>query len=352
MVRPDRLASGTAGVFPSPPEYVPYRQVGDRPNVIVDGMPLQSTVLMLSHWPGNDTPEPLRRDTSTAIVFAYLDTPQLHQSLPVVSNNHFDEDGLFSMFTLCAPDIAMSHRELLIDASVAGDFGVFESRQAARLCFVIESCADPACSPLDAAIFRRCERQMIAGLYRAMLERLPEILGDLSAHRQLWTKQDSHLDESLRQLEAGTVRIEEDPSVDMAVVRISAGLPDRIATRYLRAERAPVHPFAIHQHTHCGRLLRVQGRQYELQFRYESWVHLASRRPALRVDLAPLAQQLNRIETACGTWIAEPVGEVVPRLFLDGSDASSIDADRFVDICRDYLANAPIAWDPYSWKPA
>ncbi len=352
MVTPDRLASVAERIFPPPPEYVPYREVGDRPNVIVDGTPLKSTVLMLSHWPGNDTPDRLRRDTSTAIVFAYLDTPQLHQAVPVVSNNHFDEDGLFSMFALCAPDAALNHRELLIDASVAGDFGVFESRDAARLCFVIESCADPACSPLDAGIFRRCERRTIAGLYQAMLERLPEILDDLPAQRKLWAQQDRHLDESLRKLDAGTVRIEEDPSVDMAVVHIPAGLPARTATRYLRAEQAPVHPFAIHRHTHCGRLLRIQGQRYELQFRYESWVHLASRRPALRVDLAPLADELNRIEMAAGNWLAEPVGEVVPRLFLDGADASSIDVDRFVDICRDYLANAPVAWDPYSWKPA
>ena len=330
--------------------FVPYAEVGPRPNVIVDGAPLKSTVLTLSHWPNNQTPAELKRDTSTESVFAYLDTAHFHQAIPVVSNNHFDEDGLFSMFALCQPELALGYRDLLIDASRAGDFGVFESRDAARLCFAIESCASPKTSPLSEAVFSGCERQRVANLYPAMLDYLPGLLADLPSQRSLWEGQDTQLEESLQRVAKGDVTIEEYPALDLAVVILPEDLPERTARRYLEPERAPLHPFAIHQSTTCNRILRVQGERIDFQYRYESWVQLQSRRPALRVALAPFADELNVIETAPGTWVGEDVNEVAPRLYLDGVDCSQISLDRFKDLLTGYLGKAPVAWDPYDWQ--
>ena len=171
-------AGAAPAALPPPPEFVPYRELGDRPHVIVDGAPLRSTVLTLSHWPNNATPAALKRDTSTAIAFAYLDSPAFHQSVRWVSNSHFDEDGLFSMFTLCQPELALRHRRLLVDASAAGDFGVFTLRDAARLCFAVEAFACPELSPLPPEPFAGCERARTARLYPAMLSLLPELLED------------------------------------------------------------------------------------------------------------------------------------------------------------------------------
>ncbi len=56
--------------LPAPARYIPYSDIGDQPHIIVDGAPLDSTVLTLSHWPNNQTPDSLQRDTSTATVFA------------------------------------------------------------------------------------------------------------------------------------------------------------------------------------------------------------------------------------------------------------------------------------------
>jgi len=337
--------------MPPAPDYVPYAKLRGRPNIIVDGAPLKSTVLTLSHWPNNVTPPELLRDTSTETVFAYLAAPEFHVTVPAVSNNHFDEDGLFSMFALREPVMALRYRDLLVDASRAGDFGIFRQRDAARLCFAIEACADPATSPLDPKTFEVCERERVVRLYRQMLERLPDLIEQLPAHQALWSVQDAHLDESLSLVGQGQVAIEEIPSGDIAVVRIPAGLPARRLRRYLAPEQGAVHPFAIHQATDCNRILRIQGARYELQYRYESWVQLASRRPALRVSLEPLAERLNQIESAPGTWRGEPVTEVAPRLYLDGADGSRISAEEFIRLVCDYLASAPVAWDPYDWQP-
>jgi hypothetical protein len=336
--------------LPAPAHYVPYGDLGMRANIIVDGPPQKATVLTLSHWPNNDTPPELRRDTSTAIAFAYLDEPSLHRSEDIVSNSHFDEDGLFSMFALVDPVSALRHRDLLIDASRAGDFGVFQHRDAARLAFTIEHYTDPHASPLPKSTFAVCEQRRTARLYDAMLQKLPDLLDDLHGYAHAWSEQDLHLERSLAWLDDGTVTVEEFPDLDLAVVRMPLDLPEAGARRYLHTERAPVHPFAIHRHTDCNRLLRIQGRRYELQYRYESWVQVQSRRPALRVGLEALAALLNEHETAPGTWCAEGVMEVAPRLYLDGIDASDIPETVFIDRLRDYLATAPVAWDPYDWK--
>jgi hypothetical protein len=336
--------------LPAPVRYVPYAELGERPNIIVDGPPQAATLLTLSHWPNNGTPAALKRDTSTAIAFAYLDSPASHCDAALVSNSHFDEDGLFSMFVLVDPPTALKHRALLTDASHAGDFGVFADRDAARLAFAIETLADPHASPLPASTFAVCERLRTARLYEAMLEQLPSLLEDLPGHAGLWAEQDRHLGRSLAWFDDGTVDLQEYPAVDLAVVRMPLDLPEATARRYLRAERAPVHPFAIHRYTNCNRLLRIQGRRYELQYRYESWVQLQSRRPALRVDLEPLAAILNERETAPGTWHADGVMEVAPRLYLDGADASGIPAGEFIDCVSAHLGSAPVAWDPYDWR--
>ena len=66
--------------------------------------------------------------------------------------------------------------------------------------------------------------------------------------------------------------------------------------------------------------------------------------------LDELAARLNARETAPGTWCADAVTEVAPRLHLDGIEASGIpEAEFFACLC-DYLREAPVAWDPYDWE--
>ena len=134
--------------------YLPYAAASSEPNVIVDGTANDRTLITLSHWRRSGTPADLMADTSTAIVFNYLDRPDLHVPADVVSNNHFDEDGLVGIYALLEPEAAASRRDLLIDVAQARDFGVFRSRRAARIAFAISAHADPSRSPFPAATIR------------------------------------------------------------------------------------------------------------------------------------------------------------------------------------------------------
>ena len=74
--------------------YVPYGELGGRPNVVVDGSPADGTLLCLSHWPGIGSPAEFAADLSAQMAFRYLGAFDRHDGAELVSNNHFDQDGL------------------------------------------------------------------------------------------------------------------------------------------------------------------------------------------------------------------------------------------------------------------
>lgn len=334
--------------LPIASRYCPYSQLGERPNIIVDGRAQRSTVLTLSHWPWNTTPSSLLRDTSTDIVFAYLDAPEHHQNIPLVSNSHFDEDGLLSMYALVSHEHALKHRNLMIDASCAGDFSVCSNPDAAKLSFVLAAYADPDLTPLPKEIFGGSDTEQIAGLYTHMLDVLPELLEDIPGKQRYWEDEYTHLQESEAAIKSGDVVIDEVPDLELAMVHIPDDMPARTVRRYLSRWQRSVHPIAVHNTTECSRLVWIKGDSIEFQYRYESWIQLASRRPARRIDLSGLANQFDDIETAGGSWEFEGVNEVAPRLHLQGSCRSSIGAEEFLARLSDWLRTQPIAWDPYN----
>jgi hypothetical protein len=337
--------------LPASARFVPYGAARTLPNIVVDGAPLPSTVLTLSHWPNNQSPAAVRRDTSTATVFAWLDAVELHRSVPWVTNNHFDEDGLFSMYALIEPERALADRELLIAGSFAGDFGVVTHRDAARLCFAIEALTDPEVSPLPADVFAEPDR--VSALYTAMLDSLPALLRDCHdgwpRFGDFWVQQDEHLTASRALLADGVVTIVEHPDLDLAVVRIPSYLRRRTARRYLVDEPAAIHPFAVNSATPRSRILRVQGAHYEFEYRYESWVQLATRRVPLRVRLDDLAARLNELDGGA-VWVAEDPTGTAPRLHRPDGEPSRIPLDTFLLELEGALTSAPVAWDPYDWQ--
>src|SRR5215467_10991989 len=104
-------------------EYLSYDSLDDRPNIIVDGSGNAGTILTLSHWPHSGTPAEFKADTSTEIVLNFLASPrrvEYEAKASIVSNNHFDEDGLMSVWAMLNPEKAQELRERLIEVATAG----------------------------------------------------------------------------------------------------------------------------------------------------------------------------------------------------------------------------------------
>ena len=176
--------------------------------------------------------------------------------------------------------------------------------------------------------------------------------GQSDRFRKFWETEDQVLADSEQALRQGDVTIEELPEVDLAIVRVAEKRAPQTIHRFTGAGKEACHPMAIHNATLCNRVLILQGRRYALMYRYESWVQFASRRPPKRVSLDELAKSLNALEQAPGEWCAESANDVVPRLYLDGAEQSSLSPERFIDETRRQLNVAPVAWDPWDWKPA
>ena len=139
-----------------PLPYVPVEELHDRPHVLVDGATRPGSLLTLSHWPQSPTPAGFgprsfgpdrlrlpsrlrgRRDAgagrSSAGVRSALAAAGRAEA---VTNDHFDEDGLVSVFAMTDPRLALSNEELLVEIASCGDFGVVGSRTAARIAFTI-----------------------------------------------------------------------------------------------------------------------------------------------------------------------------------------------------------------------
>src|SRR5579862_9056028 len=262
--------------------YCPYDEL-DAPNIIVDGAGKPTSLITLSHWPHSGTPQELKDDLSAQIVFRYLDRPHFWVNAELVSNNHFDEDGLVGVYALLHPSEAQAQRALLTDIAAAGDFGTYRLREAARTAFVLSTFADPELSPLDGEIFKRPYPVLAARLYAELLPRLPEIIKDLELFRPYWEAEDALLADAEAMIRRGAITIEEVPSLDLAIVTLPEDIAATKVHRFTQDRRAACHPMALHSAIRAFRILVLQGHHYELQYRYETWIQYMSRRPLPRL---------------------------------------------------------------------
>jgi hypothetical protein len=345
---PEPVKSGKSAVAAArggPLSFVPYHELGGRPNVIVDGSPADGTVLCLTHWPGIGSPPELQADLSAEMAFRYLRRFDRHGSAAAVSNNHFDQDGLVSVYALAFPEQALARQRLLTDVARAGDFATFDQREAARVSMVIAAYATPGRSPLGT--LTPDYPAMTAQLYEELLGRLGELCDHPDRYRALWAEEDATLSASEAALASGKVSIEEVAELDLAVVTVAGDCPRAGGHRFGGMWAPGLHPMALYNATQRFAVLVVRGQSYEFTFRYETWVQYQTSRPRPRVDLTGLADRLNREETGPGRWVAEPVSDLTPALRLDGAEQSGIAPRAFRTLLEDHLRASPPAWDPY-----
>src|SRR3989442_15135019 len=118
--------------------------IADVPKLSVDGT--VDNAIHFSHWKGNETPASMKADTSTEIalnVVASSSRNELTKGIDLVTNNHFDTDGVLSVWTMLNGEHALPLRDKLIAAAEAGDFSEFSSIDAARASIVIQGSDSP-----------------------------------------------------------------------------------------------------------------------------------------------------------------------------------------------------------------
>src|SRR5438128_11560347 len=89
--------------------------IADVPKLSVDGT--VDNAIHFSHWQGNKTPASVKADTSTEIalnVVAAANRDELTQGIDLVTNNHFDTDGVLSGRTILNGERPLPLRDQLI----------------------------------------------------------------------------------------------------------------------------------------------------------------------------------------------------------------------------------------------
>ena len=333
--------------------FVPCHQLDGRPHVVVDGGPTEGTVITLSHWPGSPTPIELLDDLSAQIAFHALDRPGVLdgvERLEIVTNNHFDQDGLASAFALIDPEAAQARRARTIDVARAGDFATFVERDSLRIAFALAAWADPQRSPLESSVFDGDYEDQCGRLYEALLPRMPELLDAPETLRPWWETEDAHLTESLAAIERGEVTVEERPDIDLAIVTVPEAWANRMTTRFTIARSEALHPAAVNAVTDRLRIATVQGDRSRVECRYETWVMFSSRPVMPRPDLRVLADRLNDDEPGDARWRADAPGALTPSLWLQLGD-SGLGPERFRAELERFLADAEGAWNPFAVSP-
>jgi len=311
--------------------YVPYHKLGKTPNVIVDGRSNDATVLALSHWPDSGTPVQYRADLSAQIVFNYL-ADHAAVSCEVVSNNHFDEDGLVSLFSMLYPKLAEQYKEILIDVASAGDFGTFVDRDAARISFVLSAWSTPDLSPLNQGVFARPYPEVTAILYEELLVRLPNVIEKIDNLKRYWVEEDDFLSLTQEAINQKDIVVDEFKDLDLAVVMITdekfPPVPKEQSPSWVSSV---LHPMAIHNKTDCMRVLVMKGQHYELYYRYETWIDFVSRPLCRRIDLCELAKRFSTLEKGAAHWQFTGNDEIISRLKMNGAEESTIEPISFID---------------------
>src|SRR5438105_11586193 len=118
--------------------------IADLPKLSIDGT--VDNAIHFSHWNGNKTPAQVKADTSTEIalnVVAAANREELTQGIDLVTNNHFDTDGVLSVWTMLNSERALALRDQLIAAAEAGDFSELSSEDGVRASIVIQGSDSP-----------------------------------------------------------------------------------------------------------------------------------------------------------------------------------------------------------------
>ena len=312
-------------------EFRAYYELEGQPNIIVDGSPHKDSVLVLSHWKGSGTPQEYIRDTSAEIVLDYIEKNELPLEANCVSNDHFDEDGLIGIFSVLNRDYALARKDALIDIAEAGDFRKFKHYDSAKVIFCISKLLEKQSKFISEDIYSKPYPEYAAECYRKTLEILPSIVEDINKYEKYWIDEFVFLKQSEDRIKSGEVTISEMPENDLAVVT-------------LLNERDSIHEMAINNQTNKTQIVMRQGQKFSFMYRYETWVQYKSFAYPLRVNLSPLAQTLNKLETNGNVWEYQGSKSIVP--YLLSSKASSLSFERFYSLLTEALNNSQPDWDP------
>jgi hypothetical protein len=301
-------------------------RLASMPFLCVDGV--VPTGHNLSHWPGNRTPPHLKADTSTEMALKLARDPGREswlRGVAIVTNNHFDTDGLLSVYAVLHPEQALGHEEALVQAARAGDFGEFNTPDAFKFDAIVSAFDDDEASPIADDIRGRPEHERYQIIYDRLLSMLPDLLATTGRFKPLWSKPLAGLMRSLLSVRS-VAQVREHDAARLTVIETTRPLEQmarfNVARhhRVLTADRIP------------------EGWIYEMAFQVYSWFDTVTPPRGGRIDLTELATAFDALETGQkGRWTYTGNDSLDARLYRAGPDGSPLPSTLPLEVVEQRL---------------
>jgi len=313
------------------------------PKLSVDGTVDNS--IHFSHWQGNTTPAEVKADTSTEIALNLVASPnkaELTKGIDLVTNNHFDTDGVLSVWTVLTGERALAHRELLIAAAEAGDFSEHSSDVGVRVSIAIQGSDQASPNNDDGSPLAR----LLAGeavdddarAYELVLPEVERLLANIDDYESLWREGWNSVAAAIESFERGKSNVTEYSDSRISLVTLAPELFDGAGfspTRHA-APYTAISKFAR------GELFLIAiptagGWFYRLDYSYYSWAETVVRPRIRRRDLTSALELLNsREENLDGRWQTDNREMTSAVKFLNNGTlaASRLEPDQVVSVLQ------------------
>ncbi len=317
------------------------------PKLSVDGIVANS--VHFSHWEGNETPAEVKADTSTEIALKLVGSPnkeELMRGIKLVTNNHFDTDGVLSVWTVLNVfngERALPLHDKLIAAAEAGDFSEFRNEEAVRASIVIQgsdqaSANNDTGSPLAASLAGE-EVDDDARAYQLVLPEVERVLTKTNEYEPLWRTGWEQVAKAIESFERGTSRVDEHLDAGVSLITLA---PEVFSSSGFNPTRHAA-PYTAISYYAKGRLFLIatpvqDGWTYRIDYPYYSWAETVVRPRIERQDFTPLISHLNQIEkNHFSRWKLDATEMTSAVKFLDGGGTlapSKLAPDEVLNLVR------------------
>jgi hypothetical protein len=314
------------------------------PKLSVDGTVAKS--LHFSHWHGNRTPAALKADTSTEIALKLVGSANYHElteGIELVTNNHFDTDGVLSVWTVLAGERALLLGEKLVAAAEAGDFSEYSTADGVRASIVIQGSDMPALDDKEGSPLARLltgeDVKDEARAYSVVLPLVERVLTRTDDYESLWRDAWEYIAAGLESFARGDSKVEEQADVRLSFVALAAELfgPHGFDPALDAAPYTAISHYARGQFYLIAAPMRG-GWAYRADYPYYSWAETVVRPTIARRDFQALVSRLNQLETHDeGRWRLDDRELSSAFKFMDESGrqrASGLAPERVVEELR------------------
>jgi uncharacterized protein DUF6687 len=279
------------------------------PKLSVDGTVDNS--IHFSHWEGNSTPTELKADTSTEIALNLVASPNrasITKGIDLVTNNHFDSDGVLSVWTVLTGERALAHRDLLISAAEAGDFSEYSNDDGVRVSIAIQGSDQASPNNDDGSPLARLlageEVDDDARAYELVLPQVEHLITNINAYESLWREGWEKVVAAVESFERGRSRVVEYSDAKISLITLAPELFDGAGFSPTKhsAPYTAISKFAKGE-LFVIAIPNATGWFYRIDYPYYSWAETVVRPRIERRDLTGALELLNSKENnRDGRW--------------------------------------------------